>query len=51
MPPEKIMLGFGTYGFTYTLASENENKIDSLVSGPGNPGKVKPIIFEFSLNL
>ena len=43
MPAKKIMLGFGTFGFLYTLASISKNKVGSPIIGPGKPGKVKLI--------
>lgn len=41
MPPEKIMLGFGNFGFSFTLASRLKTKIGSPVIGLGKAGKVK----------
>ncbi|CAH1365834.1 unnamed protein product [Tenebrio molitor] len=37
--PQKISLGLGVYGRTYTLTNKNNHKVGSPVSGAGNGGK------------
>ena len=46
MPPEKIMLGFGAYGYSYTLTSKRRFRIGSPIIGlgSGKPGKVKNVV-------
>ena len=45
MPPEKIMLGFGAYGFSYTLTSRRRRIGSPIIGlGSGKPGKVKNVV-------
>ena len=46
MPPEKIMLGFGAYGYSQTLTSRRRHRIGSPIIGlgSGKPGKVKNVV-------
>ncbi|KAJ3653198.1 hypothetical protein Zmor_012462 [Zophobas morio] len=37
--PQKIALGLGVYGRTYTLANPNNNNIGAVVSNPGHAGE------------
>lgn len=44
MPPEKIILGMGAYGRSWTLNSAASNGMGSPANAPGLPGPVSPII-------
>lgn len=37
-PPEKLILGVGTYGITFTLENANNHGYGASVTGPGAPG-------------
>ena len=37
-PPEKLVLGMGTYGHSYTLANAANTEIGAKITGPGTAG-------------
>lgn len=39
MPREKVTMGLGTYGRTFTLADPNQTGVGAPGKGPGEPGR------------